>query len=139
MSSLRKTAARPSSPVRGVHVDVRGETRSQGVITRTRLGYSNAHWNTLHDLGEVPRRVVGREKRELCSGCAADARHPSFTDAAAVGVDLELHGLAGPNGGELRLLEVRSHPDPGIGDDAQERLAGCDELSDFDLFSGCLT
>src|SRR5450759_388308 len=135
MKSSPKTAARPCSPVRGVYVDVRRETWSQGIVTRTGLGDGDPHRNTLHDLGEVSRCVVRRKERELRSGRAADARDLSLADAAAVGVDLELHRLAGTNLGELGLLKVRGDPDTGVSDDAEQRLSRRDELSFFHLLS----
>src|SRR5690349_3864163 len=39
------------------------------------------------------------------------------------------------NLGELRFLEVRGDPDPCIGDDAHQRLAGTYELANFDLLA----
>src|ERR1700686_2038245 len=105
------------------------------MVTRTRLGDSDAHGNTLHDLGEVSGGVVGRKERELRSGRAADARDLSFTDAAAVGVDLELHWLARTNRCELGLLEVPRDPHACVSDNAEQGLSRRDELSYLDLLS----
>ena len=77
----------------------------------------------------------GRKERELRSGRAADARDLAFAHASAVRINLELHGLAGTDLVELRLLEVGRHPHAGVGYDDHERLARGDELSDFHLLS----
>src|SRR6266480_2961476 len=130
MSTSPKTSVRRCSRARGVYVNVGGETRTQRMITGTRLRYSDAHRNPLHDLGEVSGGVVRRQQRELRSRCAADTLHLSFGDAAAVGVYLELHCLAWTNSGELSLLEVRRHPHASVGDNAEKRLSRGDELSD---------
>src|ERR1700680_5175385 len=102
MSRSPTTAVRPGPPVLGVDVDVRRESRSQR-ITRTWFRHRDAHRNTLHDLGEVSRCIIRRQKRELRSGRATHARHLSLADAIVVGIDLELDRLAGANRGALRL------------------------------------
>src|SRR5256714_2876032 len=105
------------------------------MITPARFRDGDTHRNTLHDFREISRRVVGRKERELCPRCSTDARDFPVADATAVGIDLELHWLARADRGELGFFEVRSHPDPCIGNDAEERLARRDELSHLDLFS----
>jgi len=57
-------------------------------------GDRDTHRNTLHDLGEISGRVVGRKKRELCSGRAAHARDFSLANAIVVSIDLELDRLS---------------------------------------------
>src|ERR1700730_11909760 len=128
MSISPTNAVRPCSPVRSVDVDVRREPWSQR-IARTWLRHRDAHRNTLYDLGKVSGCVVRRQKRELCPGRAAHTRHFSLADAIVVSVDLKLDRLAGTNLGELGLLEVRGDPDPGVSDDAEQRLAPRDKLN----------
>ena len=62
-------------------MDVRREAWSQRMVTRARLGNRDPHRNTLHDLGEISRCIVGREERELRSRRAAHARHQTPVSA----------------------------------------------------------
>ena len=122
-------------------MDVCGETRPQGVVTRAWFRYTYAHRNALDDFGEISCSVVGWKQREFRSRRAADALDLPFTNAAAVGVDFELDRLAGTNFGELSLLEVLRDPDACVGNNAQKGLSRRDQLSDLNLlsrdFPGC--
>src|SRR6476646_3191690 len=102
------------------------------MIASARFGDGDAHWYTLHDLGEVSGGVVRRQQGELRSRRAAQAGDLAFT-RAVVGINLEFDALSDANRRELRLLEVGGDPNAGIGDEAEQRLAGRNELTDLDL------
>jgi hypothetical protein len=106
------------------------------MITRARLGDGDPHRNALDDFREVARRVVWWKQSELGARRAAYTRNLPGANASAIGVDLELDLLAGPYLRELRFLEVCSHPDASVGNDAHEWLACRYELADFHLLSG---
>src|SRR6476646_5602155 len=100
------------------------------MIASARFGDGDAHWYTLHDLGEVSGSVVRRQQGELRSRRATQAGDLALT-RAVVGIDLEFDGLADANRRELSLLEVGGDPDASVGHNAEQRLARRDQLTDL--------
>src|SRR5215218_8942986 len=76
-----------------LHVDVRRHRhpRAQRLILAAALSDRDAHRNTLHHLGEVARRVVGWQQRELRASGGAHALHLPRRGAPTVRIHLELH------------------------------------------------
>ena len=94
----------------------------------------DAHRHALHDLGEVPGRVVGREQRVLRPG-----RRGERLDAAAKH-QIGVRRRPGPRrrrprliSADLRLLEVRRDPAPArVSASASERLSWRDVRAELD-------
>ena len=70
-------------------------------------GDGDADRHALHDLGEVAGRVLGRQQAEHRARGRRDALDRAGDVAIREGVDRDVHLLARPQRGELRLLEVR--------------------------------
>src|SRR5215831_3974716 len=79
-----------SSPRHDVGFD--GHARPERLTFAAAASDLNPNRHTLHDLGEVPRGVVGRQQGELRSCRRADALHFPFRLAPVVGIDVELRG-----------------------------------------------
>src|SRR5438105_3323519 len=126
-----KTEVSPCSP--SIHVHVSRQAGAQGTVAAARFGNGDSNGDALDDLGEVAGGVVGRQQCELRSRRSTYAGDFPLGDAPTVGVNLELDRLANADLGELGLLEVGCHPDSGVGDDAEQGLTRCDQLSDLDL------
>ena len=90
------------------------------------------HRHALDDLGEVTGRVVRRQQRELRAAGRSDALHPPRQHPAGEGIHAQPHRLPGPNAIELRLLEVRRHPDIRL-DQRQQRLPWLDAVAGFQV------
>src|SRR5260370_28560282 len=70
----------------------------------------DSHWQTLNDFHIVAGRIFRRQQAEPI---AAGPRH--VLHVTAIGspkrIDVNGHALTAMHAGELRLLEVRDHPD----------------------------
>src|SRR5439155_21779618 len=69
------------------------------------------HRHALDNLHVVPSRVLARQQAEPRAGGRRNAVDVTLELLAAVRIHLDGGPLAGPHGGELRLLEVRGDPD----------------------------
>lgn len=65
----------------------------------------------LDDFHIIARRVLRRKHGEGLAGSALDRLNVSGEPHPGIGVDLDVHRLAGAHVGELSLLEVRGDPD----------------------------
>jgi hypothetical protein len=87
----------------------------------------------LHDLGEVPRRVVRRQQREGAAG----ARRPAFHTPGQGEIGKRVHGdgrrIALPDVGHLGLLEIGGDPDVRQRHHRDHLRADIDELTDAHL------
>src|SRR5689334_13510795 len=83
----------------GLDGDEGAHARAQRHVRRALQ--ADQHRHALHHLHEVARGVVRREQREARSRGAGQAVDLAVEDAAAVGVDLDLHRLPGAHLGEL--------------------------------------
>src|ERR1700729_1302902 len=90
------------------------------------------HRHALNDLDEVAGGVFGREGRELRAGAELDAVDVSFKPQMRIGIDPNLHVLAGAHVDELTFLEVRGDPDFWR-HDGNDLLAGSDVIACFDV------
>src|SRR3546814_13594952 len=59
-------------------------------------------------LDPVAGGVLGRDDGKLGAGRLAEAFHSPLPRAVGIGVHVDRHGMAGPDVGEVGLLEVRS-------------------------------
>ena len=84
------------------------------------------HRHALHDLGEVPGGVVGREQRVLRARGGRDGFHVTAPAAPGEGVDADLRAVARLDATDLGLLEVRDHPVVGGRGEREQRLPGRD-------------
>jgi hypothetical protein len=80
----------------------------------------------------VASRVLRGQQAVPGAGCAADAGDVPVPGAAAVGIHFDFHRLRRPHVGQLRLFEVRGHPDVAQRNDRHQVLAGLDILSHID-------
>ena len=87
------------------------------------------HRNALHDLGEIARRVVGRQQREGASGAGRPAVDMPREDEVGESIDGDARGLADAHIGHLGFLVVRDHPDVGQRHDRDDLRADVDELA----------
>src|SRR5204863_1646421 len=93
----------------------------------------DANGQPLHDLDEVARRVLRRQKRERLTGAHREAGDASFVfAAAAVHIDLAAHALADPQVGELRLLEISVDPNLADGPDRHQALTDLHVIAGID-------
>src|SRR5215472_14234327 len=90
------------------------------------------HRHALHDLHEVPARVIGREESETSAGSAGQALHATGELAPAEGIDPHRGLLAGLHLADLVLLEVGNHPDVLERHQRHHRPVGRDELALLD-------
>src|SRR5689334_5966768 len=67
---------------------------------------TDQHRDALHDLREVPRRIVGREQREARAGAAREAVDVARELHAGQGVHAHGGELSGSHSGDLIFLEV---------------------------------
>jgi hypothetical protein len=100
-----------------------GETWTELVLQRVSGIEHDLHGDSLHDLREVPRGVVGRQKRELRSAGRSDFRHFSVENDSGESVDLDFGRIAFSNVGKLRFLVICLNPDVPV-DQIQELPAG---------------
>src|SRR6516165_12381575 len=68
------------------------------------------HWYSLHDLGEIPRGVVGRQKRTLRTAGGGDLFHLPMQHDPWKSVDLDVGYISLSDVGELRLQVVGQDP-----------------------------
>src|SRR5258705_2515866 len=71
----------------------------------------NLYRNSLHNLGEIARRIVRREQRELRSACRSNFDNFSMEHDTGKRIDPDIGHVAGSDIGKLSLLEVRLNPD----------------------------
>ena len=113
VAALRASAARLSG--RGHRRSPRGR-RSSAPPRRSAAAVASAPssaictGHALHDLGEVPGGVVGREQRVLRAGGGRDRLDVAAPAAPGIGVDADLGAVARLHASDLGLLEVRGHP-----------------------------
>src|SRR5262252_1472299 len=70
----------------------------------------NLHWYSLYDLGEIPRGVVGRQKRRLRTAGGGDLYHLPVQHDTWKGVDLDVGYISLSDVGQLRLQVVGQDP-----------------------------
>src|SRR5438128_4182649 len=131
--ALRGSAAVVTGPLLGRDGDVDAHAGPQcaGAAIARAVG-ADPDGHPLHDLREIPRRVVRRQQRELRTSSGGQALHPPVEQAPGIRVDGELDRLAGLHVRGLCLLQVRHHPDVLERHDAHQRLAGLDQLAHLD-------
>src|SRR6266566_3662934 len=93
---------------------------------------NNLHWHSLNNFDEVARRVFGWQQREARARGGGDAVDLAREFLPADRIDLHSHALARTHVLQLRLLEVRRHPDFVERNDRHQRLAWLNDLSLFD-------
>src|SRR5882724_4521550 len=92
----------------------------------------NAHWHPLHDLDPVAGRVLRGQQREGGARAGAEPGYLAMiTEAAAIKISTQGHGLADAHRGQLGLLEVRIHPDLVERHDRHQRRTGADALTEL--------
>src|SRR5215472_7908001 len=89
---------------------------------------ADEHRHALHDLHEVPARVVGREEGEASAGSPGQTFHATGELTATEGVDPHRGLLAGLHLADLVFLEVGDHPDVLERHQRHHRAVGGDEL-----------
>src|SRR5947209_8688375 len=88
------SAAVVTGPLLGPDGDVHAHAGSQRVGGVVRLIRPDAHRDPLHDFGEVPRRVVGRQQRELGSRRGREALHPPGEVSTGIGIHRKVDRVA---------------------------------------------
>src|SRR6266851_8757933 len=109
--------------------DDRGHARAQRVGIAELAGVeADLHGQALDHFHPVARGVLGGQQREARARARGERVHRAAEDAVGEGVHADLRAHAGPDPGELRLLEVREDPDLVQRHDGEERLAHLRDL-----------
>src|SRR5438132_14150595 len=101
-SRLESGAAKSS----GLHVYDNGHTGTQRTILAEILGDRDPDRHSLNHFGEVARRVVRGQQRELRARRRTHAFDPPLHGLSLVRIDVEIDFVANADLVELRLLEV---------------------------------
>ncbi len=83
-----------------------GQARPQRCVFERFRRHRDADGDALHDLGEIARRIVGRQQRELRARSRRDRGDDAGNHPPAEGIDGEVDLLPGSDRIELRLLEI---------------------------------
>ncbi len=103
----------------------------QRVLDRVIIIQLDPHGQTLHDLHEIARGVFRRQERQRGAGAHLEARDVALELlVTAVHIDVQVDGLADPEGGQLRLFEV------GVDPDFRQRAHGHQALPGGDVVAG---
>ena len=113
-------------------VTERGHAGPQQMRVRMVVLQQDLDGHPLDHLDPVARRVLGGEQAEPGAGPGADRVDTAAEDAVRKRVHPDGHRLPGTDPADLRLLEVRDHPDSLERDDGEERLADLDHLARLD-------
>src|SRR5215469_14497885 len=100
---------------------------SQPALQRMPRIQRNLHWYSLHDLGEIPRSVVGRQKRKLRTAGRRDLFYLPMQHDPWKGVDLDFGCISLSDVSNLRLQVIGL--DPRVAFDQVDHLhTRCDQL-----------
>ncbi len=106
----------------GVELDRGAHAGPQRRIVTVHLD-GDTHGDALHHLDPVAGGVLGRDDGELRAGRLAEAFHRPVPLVVGVGIHVDRHRLAGPDVGEVGLLEVGFDPSARVRDQAHHRAA----------------
>src|SRR5262249_19479310 len=117
-----------------VDVDSRRHPRTDSILVVLSLREPDPNRQALHDPDEIPRGVIGGEKREHRAGASRGALDPASKRFLGDSVEGNQNGVAGLDAVHLVLAEVGHHPDviEVKGHDAQERLLRRQRLAEPD-------
>src|SRR3984893_3678214 len=113
-----------------IHGWLDGHARPQQVPGILIFVEPDSHWEPLHNLHVVPRRVLRRKQAKERTSGARKALNFALV-IAPEGVYPDGDCLARPYPFELRLLEVRGDPDVVHGNDHQQALSRLDAVPDL--------
>src|SRR5271157_4381156 len=104
----RETVAPGAVSLMAANAHLRGEPDPQRIARG--LIENDLHRYALHDLGEIPGGVVGRDERVGGACCGRDRFDVPLKQEVGEGVHVHLGLCAGVDSRNLGLLEVCDHP-----------------------------